>query len=299
MTENTGWRTDPLGRHEERYFKGSGEATPLVRNNGVESYDLRADAARPGANEPVLPQPTEVSNPDSVLAAGSPDTAWDAPPATSTPTEDSPTGSTNLGEPDAETPRRVSHYVGTTPDATLPVPVDLVPAVPYAQPPTVVKRKRSRLGIAAVILVVLVLIGAGGLAYQQHTVANTWMHDDQQEVQKNTALSSHVSSLNGQVSNLDGQVSSLQTQLSSVANQKAKALDQNAVLTTALNDAAGVANDLNTCVNDTQIVLTDISTVVSGGFVPASAESDATTTGDVCRQAQSEESALQAALAGA
>ena len=234
MAENPGWRADPLGRHEERYFKGSGEATPLVRNNGLESYDVHADTAPPGANEPVPPQPTEVSEADSVLATGSPDTAWSAQPPTSTPTEDSPTGSTEMGEPDAETPRRVAHYVGTTPDATLPVPVVPVPAVPYAQPPIVAKRKRSPLGIAAVILVVLLLIGAGVLAYQQHTVANKWMHDDQQEVQKNNALSSHVSSLNGQVSSLDGQVSSLQSQLSTVANQKAKALDQNAVLTTAL-----------------------------------------------------------------
>jgi chromosome segregation ATPase len=143
------------------------------------------------------------------------------------------------------------------------------------------------------------LIASGVLALQEHSTANKWMHEDQQEIRKNTALSSQVSSLNGQVSNLNGQMSNLQSQLSAVANQKAKALDQNAVLTSALQDASSVAADLNTCVNDTQVVLTDISAALSGGFVPASAESDATSAGQFCGQAQAEESALQVVLAGA
>jgi len=159
--------------------------------------------------------------------------------------------------------------------------------------------RQNRVPIILGSVLCLLLIGAGVLASQEHSTANKWMHADQQEVRKNTALSSQVSSLNGQVSNLNGQMSNLQSQLSAVANQKAKALDQNAVLTSALQDASSVAADLNTCVNDTQVVLTDISNALSGGFVPASAESDATSAGQFCGQAQAEESALQVVLAGA
>ena len=161
---------------------------------------------------------------------------------------------------------------------------------------------RFRRNLAPIILLSvlsLLLIGAGVLAYQQHSVADKWMHDDQQEVKKNAGLTSQVHSLNGQVSNLNGQVSNLNGQLSAVANEKAKALDQNAVLSSALQDASSVANDLSTCVDDTAVMISDISDALSSGFVSASAYSDATTAGQVCRQAQSEESALQVVLAGA
>ena len=167
-----------------------------------------------------------------------------------------------------------------------------------SQPRKTGKSRRKRVPIILVSVLCLLLIGAGVLAFQQHSVADKWMHNDQQEVHKNAALSSQVSSLHGQVSNLNGQVSNLQSQVSAVSNQKEKALDQNAVLTSALNDAAGVANDLNTCVNDTEVVLTDVSDSLSSGFVSPSLQSDATTSGEVCRQAQTEESALQAVLSG-
>jgi hypothetical protein len=284
MAENPGWRADPLGSHEERYFNRRGAATPIVRNDGIETienWEYADGSGTHSSDQPVQPQPTEDFVAGLAIAH----------------TPDIFTGSTDL-EGHAATPRRVEHYDSTTQEIAPLVTASPVAAIPDAQPPVTAKRKRKPLAIAAAIFLVFLLIGTGVLAYQQHTVANKWMHDDQQEVHQNAALSSQNSSLSSKNSSLSGQVSGLQTQLSAVADQKAKALDQNAVLTTALQDATGVANDLNTCVNDTSVVLTDVSNALSLGFVTAADESDATTTGQVCSKAQSEEAALQQALSG-
>ena len=39
MEEDEGWRPDPTGRHQERYFRGPGIPTTRVRNDGIESND--------------------------------------------------------------------------------------------------------------------------------------------------------------------------------------------------------------------------------------------------------------------
>lgn len=167
-----------------------------------------------------------------------------------------------------------------------------------SQPRKTGKFRRNRVSIILVSILCLLLVGAGVLAFQQNSVANKWMHDDQQEVHKNAALSSQISSLHGRVSNLNGQVSNLQSQVSAVSNQKEKAEDQNAVLTSALQDAANVADQLDTCVTDTQVVLSDISDSLNSGFLSPSLQSDADTAGSVCSQAQTDDNALQQVLSG-
>ena len=39
MDEQSGWRPDPTGRHQERYFRASGIPTDHVRDGGIESTD--------------------------------------------------------------------------------------------------------------------------------------------------------------------------------------------------------------------------------------------------------------------
>ena len=39
MDDQSGWRRDPTGRHQERYFRASGIPTDQVRDGGIESTD--------------------------------------------------------------------------------------------------------------------------------------------------------------------------------------------------------------------------------------------------------------------
>lgn len=59
--ELDGWHPDPFGVHEERFLK-DGEATPLVRDNGIGSY-----AEPPGALKPVLSPPAASPSPVSAV----------------------------------------------------------------------------------------------------------------------------------------------------------------------------------------------------------------------------------------
>ena len=51
-----GWYPDPFGIHEERLFK-DGEPTPLVRDNGVGSYDQPPDPEALVSSRPDMPKP--------------------------------------------------------------------------------------------------------------------------------------------------------------------------------------------------------------------------------------------------
>jgi hypothetical protein len=59
MVGNIGWRADPFGLHQERYFNPNNVPTGLVRDDGNESFD-------------VLPEPFR-SHPQTLRSANSPD----------------------------------------------------------------------------------------------------------------------------------------------------------------------------------------------------------------------------------
>ena len=50
MADLHGWQSDPFEIHEQRYFS-QGKPTKLVRDDGVESYDLPPAASLPSASE--------------------------------------------------------------------------------------------------------------------------------------------------------------------------------------------------------------------------------------------------------
>jgi len=56
-----GWRTDPTGRHQERWFDSAGVPTVLVRNDGYESTDEGPAAS--GSATAGKPTPEDKSGP--------------------------------------------------------------------------------------------------------------------------------------------------------------------------------------------------------------------------------------------
>ena len=52
MEDTAGWRPDPTGRHEERYFRSPGIPTNWVRNDGIESTD-EGPSDRGPASDPI------------------------------------------------------------------------------------------------------------------------------------------------------------------------------------------------------------------------------------------------------
>jgi hypothetical protein len=193
--------------------------------------------------------------------------------------------------PMAALPVRVAHYRAPTAIPSVQPPVTANKPENIARPKETGTFRHNGWAIGAVALLAVLLVVAGALAFQQRSTANKWMHSDQQEVQRNTTLTASLSASRKQTS-------SLQSQLSAVSSQKEKALDQNAALTTALQDATGVANDLDTCVTDTQAVISDMVTIAQTDFVTASEDTDATTAGQVCAQAQTANDGLQQVLSG-
>ena len=253
------WQTDPTGRHQERYFNNEGIPTESVRNDGIESID-----EGPSAMDSSTPSPT-----DSTVAIVGPPAA---------------------ANQSLETASLVARYrapMVETPNTQLNRAVEASPPSPIF----IVRHQRSWWLIAAACVLAVLLIVTGVIVVQQHHVANKWMSDDNAEVKKyQTEVHENVA--------LYGTLVSTRSQLSAVASQKEKALDQDAVLTTALDDATSVASILSTCVDDTDTVLSEIDSSLNSGFIDPSLESDATTAGQVCSQAQSENATLQRTLSG-
>jgi len=76
--EIDGWRADPLGTHEERFFK-QGEATPLVRDRGIGSYD------EPIGGGMDTPGTTSLLQPGTQRITTAPIPVTDVPPTEQTP----------------------------------------------------------------------------------------------------------------------------------------------------------------------------------------------------------------------
>jgi hypothetical protein len=270
-----GWYPDPSGRHQERYFNSDAVSTQRVRDNGFESMDYPATvrtSAYPtrSASSDVLDQ-TLVAQIEYVEAR-------EVAPALMPGRQ---------GVEAALVARQTPAVVQT---AIAPV------SAPASPPPTPVRRPRSRWLVAATCVLAALLGAAIAAGIEQHSVAETWMKADHTEVRKNAALRAALGSSHGKVGSLKHQVSTLQIQLLAVSNQKQQALDQNATLTTSLQDASAVATDLNSCINDTETILNSVTTVSRIGSFPSSSQIAAAQ--QVCNSAQSEEASLQQTLSG-
>ena len=127
---------------------------------------------------------------------------------------------------------------------TLPGP--LPPALPFTgiRPSSTARRKRSRLESVALALAALLFIGTGVLALQQHSVANKWMHDDQQEVHHNAELMTALDQSHAQIKR------------------------HNAIVARVVLDAAAIAGDLHACVVDMNTVANDLSQIVVSSTEP-------------------------------
>ena len=68
MDEISGWRADPFGVHQERFFDWKGAPTHVVRNDGHESYEP------PESNDPILNPDNSSGNTVAVTLATESDT---------------------------------------------------------------------------------------------------------------------------------------------------------------------------------------------------------------------------------
>jgi hypothetical protein len=271
MGETPGWQTDPTGRHQERYFDSAGAPTGLVRNDGLESTD------------------------EDQGASGIAPFGQASPEAETKPIAQSWTALSTV-RPDTDPTLISAHTAPVTAGGTLQLrgPSE---AVTLPSPPQIVtiRRRRNWWLISAACVLAVLMIVASVIAVQQHNVANKWMndynaevhdyhaevHDYQTEVHKNTALYATLVST--------------QNQLSAVSNQKEKALDQNAVLTTAAQEAETVTSELNGCVNDMNTVANDLVDVAEGTYFP-SFSTDGTVAQQSCAKAQTDNQTLSGFL---
>ena len=197
MDDQSGWRPDPTGRHQERYFPASGIPTDHVRDGGIESTDEdRVESAATHQGDPRviarrITQPSSTSGPSEV-------TIPQARPA--------------------QTQRvLVTRYAA-------PADVDSTQDAPSRQTTAVASRqaaldsvgRRPWWLITTMCLLLVFLIAASFFAIQQHNEANKWMTqyhaevtDDRSEAHKSVSL--FVSLL------------ASQQQVTAVTNQKNKA----------------------------------------------------------------------------
>jgi uncharacterized protein HemX len=181
-------------------------------------------------------------------------------------------------------------FVQSAPTDAYDPPTLQVPAVTPPPPPPR-RSKRNWWLIGAACLLVVLFAAAVTAAFQQHSDATTWKHDDQAEQSKYEGEAHRAQSLSATLA-------STKQQLSSVTNQKNTAVSKDNVLATALQDAASIASDLSMCVSDTDTMINDATTSLNTGLLDPTLDIDATTAGDVCREAQSENATMQQALSG-
>jgi hypothetical protein len=172
MDDHSGWKPDPTGRHQERFFTANGLPTNQVRNNGVETKDEDRAAS------------TSQRDPERIIARRIP-TPSSAPVA---PQEATPQGdatriliSRHTTPVDAESANN---------DLTSPVPA--LPAEPTRLVPT---RGWLSWPMAISVVLILLVLACGVLAFQQHNEGDRWKQDyqtevikNQKETQKDTAL---------------------------------------------------------------------------------------------------------------
>ena len=156
MDDQSGWRADPTGRHQERYFRPNGIPTNHVRDGGIEFIDQdRAESAATHQDQPrviarsISPPLSPSSGSEVTLPQTRPDHAQRvlvtryASPANPDPT------------PDARTQNTESV-------------VDQRAALDWVD-------RRPWWLIATICLLVVLLVAASFFAIQQPREANTWI----------------------------------------------------------------------------------------------------------------------------
>ena len=176
MDDQSGWRPDPTGRHQERYFRASGIPTDHVRDGGIESTDEdRVESAATHQGDPRviarrITQPSSKSGPSEVTI----------PQARS-----------------AQTQRvLVTRYAAPADvDSTQDAPSRQTTAAASQQAALDSVGRRPWWLITTVCLLCVFLIAASFFAIQQHNQANKWktqyhaeVADDRSETHKNVGL---------------------------------------------------------------------------------------------------------------
>jgi len=264
MTETPEWREDPFREHQERFFNESGKPTRLVRTDGVYTLSPQVEMRSPTDDADTPPAAVDVartgpSADDSERAALS-------------------AASTDFHELGRDNGNPVAHFAAPTTYDTLSAPGG--PALPDVgtQHSRKARRKRSRLEVVAFSLVALLLVGTGVLAFQQHSVANKWMHDDQQAVRDNAELRTALHQSHARVDTVNQQMSGLHAK--------------------AVLDTAAITSALTPCVVDVNTVANDLSRIVTYNTQPSSSLSDGAAAQQTCAQAQAWNQHLQHDLSG-
>jgi hypothetical protein len=197
MDDQSGWRPDPTGRHQERYFRVSGIPTDQVRDDGIESTDEdRVESAATHQGHPrviarrisqpsLTPIPSELTIPQA-----RPDSAQRvlvtryAAPADVNSTQDASTQQ-------------------TTAVASQQAALDSVAPRPWWL-------------IMTMCLLVVFLVSASVFAIQQHNEANKWMTEYHAEV-------THARSEAHESASLFASLLASQQQVTAATNQKKNA----------------------------------------------------------------------------
>jgi len=199
MDDGSGWKPDPTGRHQERFFTANGIPTNRVRNDGVEATDEdRVASASSQELRRIVARPIP------------------------------PPSSTGVTKPWNET-RLISRHVSPAdPDPMHDALTGQVPAVAVQQARPVAVRQRPWWLIAATGVLILLAITAGLFALQQHNQANKWIREYHVEVSEDqTATRKDIA--------LFASLLTSQQNLSAVTNQKDAAC---LVLESILRDAS-------------------------------------------------------------
>ena len=157
MEEDEGWRPDPTGRHQERYFRGPGIPTTRVRNHGIEANDEEpSDSVGTSAHTAGLVYTT---NPAPIPQGGNTTIGTDL------------TGSTLVASYRAPATETTGSQVSELKvEATAP-------------PSTVVVVRENNWWLAAGVCVLAALVVvASVLAVQQHDDAQRWMGKYRSEI---------------------------------------------------------------------------------------------------------------------
>ena len=165
------------------------------------------------------------------------------------------------------------------------------PTSAVAPLPVVVLRKRNWWLIgASCCAIAIVLTAAAVTVSQQHNDADRWKSDYQAETARYRAEE------NKNIAIFAALVVS-QEKLAAATTHDNSAATDNPSLATARREAGSIAEELSLCANDTATVISEIQDSLRAEFIDPSLEANATNSGAVCRQALSESSALQGALA--
>jgi len=159
MEDAAGWRTDPTGRHQERYFRSSGVPTTRVRNDGIESTDEGPSGG--GATSLPTPGLAKTTQPAPISSRDVTRRGTDK------------TGSTHT---------LVASYRAPMVDEASLQSTQPGEEVAASLPPEVVLPRRNRWLIAAACVLVVLLVVASVIAVEQHNVANKWMSEYHAEV---------------------------------------------------------------------------------------------------------------------